>query len=293
MNTLPLVFAFVIMLALGSYAIFQDFASCKSEEKNYTGFMRAHRTLQTNLEKKQFAAFKGKLTRMSHNKKSKINPNAAYSNPRNKITLHPLSKLNILPLVATGPFPHSAEYYEIAAEMIRLLYQHTLVYQPNLEYKILDLLIEEGKKEENISFEALTSRLLKKDKSLYKIFKGTKKYQLFTKKGYPPLSDFLSAEINKSKKPINFHYATTPILLALFGDKVTAVIEKTEKEKWEKDHKQHTLTAQELEAILVKEQSTGKPPKVEFFVDFTQKTEANPHVTIIDPASGIVLKSKI
>lgn len=294
MNILPLVFAFVIMLALGSYSIFQDLISCKSEEKNYCSYMKTHRILQTNFEKKQFTRSKGKLTygQQSRTATSK-DTRDKYSNPRDKITLHPFSKLNLLPLIAKGVFPQSPEFYEIAATLIRVLYQNTSIYSPGLEYKVLDLLIEEGKNEEKISAEALTAGILKRDQSLYKVFKGTKKYTVLTKEGYPPLFDFINIEAGKSKKPVHFHYATTPILLALFGENITASILKMEKEKWEKDPKHSTLTPQELETLRLKELKQPKTFELEALIDFSQKNEPNPNFTVIDNSSGISIRTKI
>lgn len=255
--------------------------------------MKTHRVLQSKLEKKQFSAYKGKLAYGGGKRNNTSKKDTKYSNPRDNITLHPLSKLNILPLIETGPFPRSAEFYEVAARLIRLLYQKASIYQPDLEYKVLDLLIEEAKKEEKLSIETLTAAILQIDKSLYKIFKGTKKYTVLTNSGYPPLFDFITIETVKTKKPIHFHYATTPIILALFGNDVTVAIQKKEEEKWGKDQKHHTLAPQELEPLLLQERAKGNLQGIEFFIDFSQKTEANPNITVTDSASGITLKSKI
>lgn len=293
MNTLPLVFAFVIMIALTSYAIFQDYASCKWEEINYSSFMRTHRKLETSLEKKQFRAYKGKLSKASKPQESPTKKEIAYLSPRNKITLHPLSKLNLLPLIESGPFPQSEELYETAARLIRLLYQNSSLYKTDLEYRVLDLIIEGGKKEKQLHSESITAFVLQKEESLYKIFKGTKSYVPLTNKGYPPLFDFITFETLKNKKPVHFHYATMPLLLALLGSEITTMVEKMEKEKWEKDHKHATLTAQELEPLIIKEQAKGKLKGIEHFIDYSQKGEANPNITVIDSSSGITLKSHL
>ncbi len=290
MNTLPLVFAFVIVIALTAYNTFYDFASCIGEEKKYSAFMKAHRQLQTNLDKKQFRSNKGKLVHGSREKSESKNE-AKYHNPRDKVTLHPLSKLNILPLLAADN-AHETPFYEITAHLIALLYQNSAVYEVNLEYKVLDLLIKEAKKDKEFTFETLTQNVLQRDSSLYKLFKGTKNYQLQSHKGYPPLADFIIVEAEKSKRPVHFHYATTPILLAVLGEKLTAAVAAKEKEKWEKDNKHHSLNAQELEAIFIKQQSKTPFSAVEILIDFSKKNIPNPNTTVIDPKSEISLSAK-
>lgn len=292
MNILPFVFAFIVIFALGTYSLLQDTIACALEEKNYTGFMKAHRYMQSGIERKHYIG-KRKNSKPDPNKKVK-SQNPEYHNQRENITLHPLSKLNMAPLLAKSPFPGSSLLYETTASLIRILYEKTSAYQSGIEYRILDLLIAEGSKMEELSWERLISQVLsvKDNEPFYKIFRGTKNYELFTNKGYPPLSDFICVEPQRKTKPIHLLYATKPMLLALFGDKLTAQIEEFEKEKWEKDKKHHNITHKELVELFLKNPADRRNlSDFDSIVNYSTTYEKNPHLTVIDPTTGIILKT--
>lgn len=300
MSILPLVFAFIVLFSIGSYALLHDLIACKCEENAYTSFLRAHRQLQSGLEQKHFE--KGRSHKKKGESSASIKTATAtvsknYQSPRGGPVLHPLAKLNIVQLLSSDSFHASALLYETAAQLIRILYAKTTVYQPDLEYRIVDLLMKAAKESPtDLTLENLEAHILKdaKNKSLYKIFKGTKTYDLFTKNGYPPLSDFISINTKKNAKPVNFHYAPRPLVLALFGEKITEQIEQVEKEKWEKNQRHSSLTSQELEPLLLKDHEKKLSLSIlDPLINFSQKKEANPNLKVIDTKSGISLRATI
>lgn len=291
MNILPFVFAFVLIFALGASTLLQNWKGVQSEEIKYRGFMRTHRELQSSIERKQFVYQRGKVIGTAPKEKKEGEKVPTYYNPREALTLHPLSKLNIAPLLSKSPFPASALLYETAATLIRLLYEKTPFYKKDLEYQLLDQLISSASQiEGEISWGKLIP-LLVAEEPYYKIFRGTKSYQLFTNKGYPPLSDFISLDAKKKLKPLHLRYATKPLLISLFGEKLTLQIEEIEREKWKKDYRHHSITSEELGALLLKDH-TNRRNLMDFepLMNFSVKTERNPNLTIVDGSSGITLR---
>lgn len=303
MSILPLVFAFIVMFSIGAYALLKDLMSCHYEKSIYISFLNTHRDLQSELEKLHYNEAPGKKEhtdpgkKKDEDKEATPSPSQNYYSPRDKKTLHPFAKLNIGQLLVSDSVHASTLLYETAAQLIRALYEKTAVYQPDLEYQILDLFMKAAKEHSSeLKLENLTAHILTdpKNKSLYKIFKGTSTYTLFTKAGYPPFADFISIDVEKNKKPVNFQYAPRVLLVALFGDKITDQIVQAEKEKWEKHHRHSSLTKKELAPLLLKDHEKRlNSSVVEPLINFTHKDEKDPNVTATDAQSGINLKAKI
>lgn len=309
MSILPLVFAFIVIFSISTYSLLQDVRSCRYEKSIYISFLKTRRSLQIEVQKLLFkeAGKKDNASSSQKNRKGKKekqqeeteipSANQNYYSPRDNETLHQLAKLNIGQLLVADARQVSSLLYETAAKLIRLLYEKTTVYEPDLEYQILNLLMKAAKenpselKLENLAASILTDS---KNKSLYKIFKGTSSYTLFTKEGYPPLADFISIDFYKNKKPINFHYAPRVLLVALFGEQITLQVIEAEKKKWEKPRKHSSLTDKEFESLLLNDPEKKLSfSMVEPLINFNQRTEKNQHVTVKDSKSGISLKTKL
>jgi len=288
MNILPLVLGFLLLLSVLSASFFSQTLSTLWEEKALRGYFYAKRRAYNKLESRSFAKICTETPSSSSSSHS-----FSYVSRREKPALTTFSKLNLASLFAQqSPSPF---LYETAAQLLRLLYQDTSLSKQGLpkgfEYLLLDHWMGKAKQDKEIdSFAALYPQDPKLSTLFYKMLKGTRKYSLEDHSGYPPLEDFFC--IDSSKQPIFFHFASKPLLTVLFGSKVMEEILKIEKEKWEKDGKDHSLTKEELRALL---SSAPKFPltALEEHFNFTKKRSLLEVVIGKDPASGIDVKKQI
>ena len=104
---------------------------------------------------------------------------------------------------------------------------------------------------------------------LYKMRLGTARYDLEKKRGYPPMSDFFTVEPH-NPKAVFFHYASKPLLQALFGTRIQTLILALEKKKWE-DYSLYPYSRKdEAFAILVKEKKSAGYEELEPFLSFAR-----------------------
>jgi replicative DNA helicase len=104
------------------------------------------------------------------------------------------------------------------------------------------------------------------------MLKGSGFYELSDKVGYPPLSNFIV--LGKSNKPpVNFNYASLPVLRALFGDKVASAIMSMEQSKSEIHGGRKILTKAELNTLLSGSLSKrDQSSQIEQMLSFSKKT---------------------
>jgi len=245
MNILPLVSAFILLFAMGSYALIHQVRGRVEENVHYKGSMRIQDDLANQWEKEAFRAIEGKLVKEKKEEgKSGDNKEKTYESWRDKENLFPESRLNLTSLVSE----ESPQLRQIALNLLRRLYQFTSLYQEMQEEELLEQILSTLK--ERPSVETFAD-LLHDRPDLYKFVKGTHKYHLSTSEGYPPLGDFFSLDLKEREAPIHFTFASRPVLLALFDDdRLVGEIWAKEKEKWEEKEKQSPLTKAELEAFL-------------------------------------------
>lgn len=268
MNILPLVLVSLLILASVSSSFFQQRKSTFWEEKFYVGHMNAERLLRNKIVS---AYYKKIPTKPKPEKKTKTTgkkkeEESDYVNRREREYLTELSKLNITPLFQQK----SPELYHITASLLRTLYKDAPFFQgaqiQDLEYVLLDAIISVGvANKEAVHFKDFYPEDLVLRKIFYKMAKGT---QL----SYPPLGDFVTLDLNKQRKPINFSSASIPLLQAAFGQEGAAKILEEERRKWEEDQEQHRLTQNNLTELL---QKVKKKPfdlyKIEPLIEFSAK----------------------
>lgn len=145
------------------------------------------------------------------------------------------------------------------------------------------------KKKEDFAFHELLTALppIQAD-LLCKMAQGTHTYSLESKKGYPPLLEFVSFSSGSIKHTCRFSFASLPLLHACFGEDITKQIMDLEKDKWEKDHKRHTCTKEELLALL-QHRSTcpTQPNSLDAYFHFGKHAEAHDTTTAHDASTGI------
>lgn len=252
MNVLPLVSAFIILFAIGSYTFLHSVKAAIQEKFHYSGALAVERKVASNIQETIYAEQKGKDLDSKEKTESQKNEDLVFTSPRDKISRHSGRKLNIRPLLLQQQDP---QLEKVTLTLLKELYENTSIYKKNMEREILATLIATMKVNPSVNhFEELLPKLPESEVPLfYKLIKGTQICKLKTDKGYPALGDFLSIDgkVGK-KKPINFYKASRPVLVAVFGEQLAEQIIVEEGRKWAIDHKKNFLTKQELEALLTK-----------------------------------------
>jgi hypothetical protein len=162
--------------------------------------------------------------------------------------------------------------------------------EEHLEYALLDAWIE---KAQNIPNCTSLSELFPEDQKLksifYKMLKGTKTYTIGTNIGYPSLEEFITINEDKKAKAIYISFASTPLLSAIFNDPIATQIHDLEKAKWNKDHKHHPVSKEELTSLVLKDHSLRvNLASIEDLLNFTAKPLSNRIVVGKDKKTGIL-----
>lgn len=283
MNILPLVSAFILLFALGSYTLVHEYHAAMQEKFHYTAALRIQRRWAKCIQAEEFRKLPGKNEETKEKKESE-KKGGEYKSPRDRLNPIPESKLNIAALFTQEKDPLLEQ---ITLNLLHRLYELAPFYHPHMEREILDLILATVK--ENPSIRSCTD-LAKYHPLFYKLAKGTHKVTLFTDQGYPALGDYISLEENENKKAVQFPYASRAVLLAFFGKEEGMVHQlcEVEKGKWEVDHKHHPLTKAELEAFLL--QRRKNLSDYEKLLSFSTQKQAPSQYLIQDQPSKIQLK---
>ncbi|NGX39992.1 MAG: hypothetical protein KR126chlam1_01332 [Chlamydiae bacterium] len=254
MNILPLVSAFILLFAIGSYTVIHQFRAAVQETLHFTDSMQIQRQIETQVHRNAFNKIPGKDPFPEETEKrtaeTKKKVETEYTSPREAESIVQESKLNITSLFQEqgDPLLESA-----TLNLLQSMYAFTDLYEPNLEVEILRLIRSTLKKDPSIdTFEKLLPRIHKEHRDLfYKLVKGTNNYKMGEFEGYPALGDFISITPKERTRPILFPYASFEVLKALFGTSLTHQIYLKEQEKWEKTGEKLSLTKTELEEFLL------------------------------------------
>ena len=189
---------------------------------------------------------------------------AIYERERTKRRISRRSTLNLSPLSTTS------ELRLIATRLILLLYEGTPLFKNNPAYlqELTSLIIDTLKNQKEGSLTGRLKGTRAAHPILYKMLKGTSTYNLEAKRGYPPLSDFLTID-PKDPKAIHFHYASKPLLDALFSRRIRRLIYALEQKKWEAFSHYPYVNKSEAFAILLKEKKSAGFEELEPYLTFS------------------------
>ncbi|HUD02221.1 MAG TPA: hypothetical protein VMR37_07820 [Rhabdochlamydiaceae bacterium] len=218
-----------------------------------------------NQSKKRKTPTERKTVTTSTEKPEKV---PVYKDKRNKRYGLDSSKFNLWPLISKES--QSMVVYKSAIRLIQILYQDADFYKdtrdPELARKIVDEMI--SKKGESLSELFPTKELAG---IYYKMLKGTNT-------GYPSLEEYFKIEKTDNTPPINWSYASTPILLAVLGEDTTNRVLAAEKASWEENHRQRILTEANLKVLL---QNHANPDfsitDLNTIFSFNRKGKGSPH----------------
>ena len=235
MSFLPFVLSFLLILVLGSSFLFTSFRSTAIEK---TVILAQHRAKLGLISKQADAEYKKSQSRKEKNpdpkpNKEKTNKIAVYKDKRNKRYGLESSKFNLWPLLYDTDVNKHTALKKSAVRLIQILYQDADFYidahDPNLAEKILtEMISQKGEDLSQLFPKNLPSAIY------YKMLKGSNT-------GYPPLGEYFKIE-KSDKAPIQWAYATTPILRAVLGDEATNRILAAEKAAWEENHRNESST---------------------------------------------------
>jgi hypothetical protein len=234
-------------MVIGSSFLFTSFRSTSLEKT----LILAHNRAELGLISKQAEAdYKKSKTSKKEDKppnaprepKEKKDKLPVYKDQRNKRCGRESSKFNLLPLMHNKN--SSSSLYDCAIRLIQILYQDADFYKNERDPKLAEKILGEmlSKKGEKLS--QLFSENSELAKIYYKMLKGTNT-------GYPPLGEYFKIE-KSDKAPIQWCYATTPILQAILGEDATNRILAAEKAAWEENHHTRVLPKETLRQLLLK-----------------------------------------
>lgn len=175
------------------------------------------------------------------------------------------STLNLAPLAT------SSILCPVATRLLLSLYEGTSLFknrEADLE-KLVSLILDALLTQKGDSLAERLKEMRAHHPILYKMLKGTSTYNIKTNSGYPPLSDFFTIA-PKNPKAIHFHYASAPLLDALFSARIRHLFYKLERKKWEAFSRSPYVNISELFAILVKEKKSGEFEEIEPYLIFAR-----------------------
>jgi hypothetical protein len=242
MNILPLILAFLLIFSALSVGFIRGRKESCVAEKCAARFFQTSRCALNRVAERGYRKVKVDAppkTVTTEKKGAKRPPPAIV-----RTSTPPLetSKLNLTPLLDLETDPKRHPLYEIAAQLLRLLYDESLLKEDR-EYALLDAFCAQEKVETLMDLYPKEAGL---QPLFYKMFKGTHTYRLDKRQGIPPFGDFFTLG---KQSAIHFSFASPILLEALFGKTLRAKILAEEKKKAQKEATS-CLTQEELTALL-------------------------------------------
>lgn len=268
-------------------------SAIRLETTSFCGFFTAHRKAENSIQRKVFKKLPA-INRASTSHSASSGRSSSYRNLRLQARPHQYARLQLSGLWDTSPHLYVENAF---SRLLDELYGHLPWYATARQRGDVDALIESitrfGKKaKEGWELSDLFSALSTQEaKIFYKMLVGTHVYTLENKTGCPPLLDFVSFSSINMKHTCCFSFASLPLLRALFDADTVSEILALEKKKWEKDHKMHTCTKQELLAMLqYRPHSPTQSQAIEKYFYFGTKATARDRIFGRDNASEIHVK---
>lgn len=296
MNFFSLISAFVLLIALASYSLFNKRILSEKTSKSYIGHQQAIRLSQNAYEKQLFKTIK------LQPKKKKLPPTPKKTEKKKRpFAYHQAGRLNVFELFEKGKKEHPIKY-ELFAKLLRTLYSHHSFFKKannHLEYQLIDQMLSAAKKRlkepsDSSPKQVILETLQLSDSSLqeilYRILKGTKHYHFEEKKGIAPLYDFITCASNEKPK-ISLPFASKEMLITLFDKKIAMkiILAQEGKDGYE------PITKQKLENILAQTSDCSFNQNIWPFIHFVQtpKEAIQSYAIGKDPHTNIVIKKKL
>lgn len=282
MSFLPFVLSLLMILVLGSSFLFTSFRSTSIEKTVILAQNRAHLALMSKQAEADYKTSEIKkptekdnnsphqTTQTPKEQKDKI---SVFKDKRSKRTGRESSKFNLWPLINDKNKTASISLYKSAIKLIQILYKDADFYKkakdPELAQKILNEMI--AKKKEDFTELFPDNPLL--SEIYYKMLKGSNT-------GYPPLREYFKNE-KTDKAPIQWAYASTPVLQAILGEEATKRILAAEKTAWEANHRTKILPKETLRTLLQSHSNSDfDVGQLEAIFSFDRREKGAPHIYV-------------
>lgn len=232
MNLIPFVLSVLIVLSYGVAASMQKHAASRKSQNAYLGLRKVERNILRQSESKLFRNAAGVPIKTKNEQQTKASKNESKPAPYPQV--NPIcSRLNLLPLLVEENPLHSVRY-ELAAKLLRLFYGDSLLDKgKRQEYEFLDCLLSSAKEaiqsQQELKLETIALNRPEFQRLYYRMLKGTKHANLFSRSGYPALIDYF--KIERADTPICLFDAHPHMLSLFFGLKNSPeIFEKLKKE---------------------------------------------------------------
>jgi len=294
-----MVVAFLLIFSFAAYTMLRDRIAVEKQEWSYTGFMRTERNLRNDMERRTFKnAPKKETNAPKAAKKSEKKSGTANKSRRFKSPPSELGKLCIGTLFDKSTSPSKDILYKTTANLIKNLYDNAPFYQEakisNLEHSLLDAIIKKGSSLNKLeSLADLYPDNPHLAQIYYKMLKGTTIFNVEKQTGYPALGDYLTLGDQESKIAVHFCFAPTPLLQALFGDKLAEAILAEEQLLKEKKHKISYLNKSELESLISKNHPQIDLAALDGLLDFVNKPLPLSYLRKTDKSTQVILKRNL
>jgi glycosidase len=286
MNFLPFVITFLLLLVIGSSTFFSSVRSTSIEKKILLAQTQAKLTLISEQAKASFKAQKKEAEKNTPpptppTPKAPKQKTQTYIEKRFCRAQYDSSKLNLWPLLNNSNPAVVKFIYETSKRLIDKLYREADFYRPDLGDEIMKVI--GSKKGESFQdlFPENNERL---SKIYYKMLKGTNT-------SYPALTEYFKIEKTEDNKPpIQFPYASAPILQAALGEDVAKLIFEKEKAFWEKAHKNWALTKEQVRDLLAHHSNIFDINNLDTAFSFDRAKKGLPHAHIEETSKVMAVR---
>lgn len=292
MNLLPLVIGFILIFSYFSASFLQEARLVAVTDRSLKSAERLGSMLHNARVRRQYTQI---AQAPSQNNKSSSQRKLRYFSRR---TLQPsieYAKLNLMPLMDPQLVdPQKHPLYPIALGLIHFLYARSPSIVSNekagWEQQLLDALIHKGREHPSPHLADLTPNNPRLQKIYYKMLRGTQYYDLSLLRGIPPLTEFVTLEEDKKENSIYFCFASPPLLIAIFGEKMAQKILSHEQTQWEINHHYHLTSKQEFEAFLMQDPAIAQRfNTLQPYLNFQQKLPKKTALKAQDQKTGLTL----
>lgn len=280
-----------MVMALSTTSFWQTASAIRLETASFCGNLNANREAENALQKKLFKNIPSVSAGLPSTAVEGHKRLLSFHSHRAKSRPHQYARLQLAALWDKVPHPFVESTF---CRLLTELYGHTPWFKKASASGEIDALLASvirfGKSVEGqVTLHELFSALPPDHAELlYKMVKGTHTYTLENKSGYPPLLDFVSFSSGGVKHTCRFSFASLPLLRALFDEKTVGEILTLEKEKWEKDHKRHVCTKEELLSLLqYRPTSPTQPVALDTYFLFSRHSVAKEQISGSDAPTGI------
>lgn len=291
MNLLGLVFSLLLIISYVFFACWEKQNGSARLRNTYISHQKVQRKILRHYESELYSHLRQKSIPTSvkdSTTQKKRPPSALPKNPLNQ----ECARLNLWPLIQKGREEHQL-LYETAARMLRIFYAPLFERKSRFEYFFLDQLLKSAKtalqKESLFQMEKIAFQDPQLQLIYYKMLKGTKKWDLPQRIGYPSLLDYI--QFDSAEEKICLFHAHPDLLAVFFGFPVAGKL-------YSELHKENPppITAEFIETLCSEAHITALDPEIFSLLALGRPAhKKNSKITLIeeDPHTHLSLRKSL